>query len=161
MLILYISSGPLLKRKGIKILHSNGFIMIVGIIFTLLIKCLNPNSNFFKGFQFSDTIFFTFKMKQYEESFIKKIEDYDRQNILPKMIINWHDVVDNINNKSKIIKIALGEWAENKEKNNIYKNTDTIGFEMPGFYNQNLRIDKEDKKQKTEMKEFYGKTPYE
>ena len=34
--------------------------MIVGIIFTLLVKCLNPSSNFFKGFQFSDTIFFTF-----------------------------------------------------------------------------------------------------
>ena len=129
MLILYISSGPLLKRKGIKILHSNIFIMIVGIIFTLLIKCLNPNSNFFKGFQFSDTIFFTFKMKQYEESFIKKIEDYDRQKILSKMIVNWPDVEDN-NNKSKIIKIDLGEWAENKKKNNIYKNTDTIGFEM-------------------------------
>ena len=156
MLILYISSGPLLKRKGIKILHSNGFIMIVGIIFTLLIKCLNPNSNFFKGFQFSDTIFFTFKMKQYEESFIKKIEDYDRQKILSKMIVNWPDVEDN-NNKSKIIKIDLGEWAENKEKNNIYKNTDTIGFEMPGFYNQNLRIDKEDKKQKTKHERILWK----
>ena len=60
MLILYISSGPLLKRKGIKFLHASGFTMIVGIIFTLLVKCLNPSSNFFKGFQFSDTIFFTF-----------------------------------------------------------------------------------------------------
>ncbi len=36
--------------------------MIVGIILTLLIKCLNPNSNFFKGFQFSDTKFFTFML---------------------------------------------------------------------------------------------------
>ena len=69
-------------------------------------------------------------MKQYEESFIKKIRDYDRQNILPKMIVNWLDVVDNNNNISKLIKIALGEQAENKMKNNIYKNTDTIGFEM-------------------------------
>ena len=101
------------------------------------------------------------KMKQYEESFIKKIEDYDRKNILPKMIVNWPDVVDNNNNISKLIKIALGEWAENKEKNNVYKNTDTIGFFLPGVYNQNLRIEKEDKKQKTEMKEFHGKTPYE
>ena len=62
---------------------------------------------------------------------------------------------------SKLIKIALGEWAENKEKNNIYKNTDTIGFDMPGVYNQNLRKEKEEKKQKTEMKEFQGNTPYE
>ena len=77
------------------------------------------------------------------------------------MIVNWPDVVDNNNNISKLIKIALGEWAENKEKNNVYKNTDTIGFEMPGVYHQNLRIEKEDKKQKTEMKEFHGKTPYE
>ena len=59
-------------------------------------------------------------MKQYEESFIKKIEDYDKQNILPKMVLNWPEVVENNNNVSKLIKIALGEWAENKEKNNIY-----------------------------------------
>ena len=49
------------------------------------------------------------------------------------MIVNWPDVVDNNNNISKLIKIALGEWAENKMKNNIYKNTDNIGFEMPVF----------------------------
>ena len=61
------------------------------------------------------------------------------------MVLNWPEVVENNNNVSKLIKIALGEWAENKEKNNIYKNTDTIGFDMPGVYNQNLRKEKEEK----------------
>ena len=101
------------------------------------------------------------EIKQYEESFIKKIEDYDKKNILPKIVNNWPDVVENNNTVSKLIKIALGEWAENKEKNNVYKNSDTIGFEMPGVYNQNIRREKNDKKQKMEMKEFHSNSPNE
>jgi NhaP-type Na+/H+ or K+/H+ antiporter len=60
MLIIYITSGPLLKKSGVKILHASGFTMIIGFVFTFIIKIIFTNSNFFKGFQFNRNLFFTF-----------------------------------------------------------------------------------------------------
>ena len=60
MLVCYIIVGPLLKQFRIKILRPSGVIMILGIILTLLTKMVNPDSTFFKGFQFNNSFFFTF-----------------------------------------------------------------------------------------------------
>ena len=60
MLVCYIITGPLLKQFRIKILRPSGVIMIVGIILTLLTKMVNPDSTFFKGFQFNHSFFLTF-----------------------------------------------------------------------------------------------------
>ena len=60
MLVCYIIAGPLLKQFRIKIFRPSGVIMILGIILTLLTKIVNPNSSFFKGFQFNHSFFFTF-----------------------------------------------------------------------------------------------------
>ena len=60
MLIIYITSGPLLKKSGVKILHASGFTMIIGFVFTFIVKIIFTNSNFFKGFQFNRNLFFTF-----------------------------------------------------------------------------------------------------
>lgn len=60
MLIIYITSGPLLKRFKISLLRSSGFTMICGIIITILTYFLSPSSTFFKGFQFNSLFFFTF-----------------------------------------------------------------------------------------------------
>ena len=60
MLVIYIISGPLLKKFKVKIIRPSGLIMILGILITLLTKVVNPDSNFFKGFQFNHSLFFTF-----------------------------------------------------------------------------------------------------
>ena len=60
MLVCYIIAGPLLKQFRIKIFRPSGIIMIFGIIITLLTKLINPESSFFKGFQFNHSLFFTF-----------------------------------------------------------------------------------------------------
>ena len=60
LLVCYIISGPLLKRFHIKIIRPSGVVMIIAILLTLLNKLMNPNSNFFKGFQFNHSFFFTF-----------------------------------------------------------------------------------------------------
>ena len=60
MLVLYIISGPLLKKFKVKIIRPSGLVMILGILVTLLTKIVNPDSNFFKGFQFNHSLFFTF-----------------------------------------------------------------------------------------------------
>ena len=60
MLVCYIISGPLLKQFRVKIIRPSGVIMIFGIIITLLTKVVNPESSFFKGFQFNHSFFFTF-----------------------------------------------------------------------------------------------------
>ena len=60
LLICYIISGPLLRKFHIKMIKPSGLIMILGIIITLLTKVINPESNFFKGFQFNHSLFFTF-----------------------------------------------------------------------------------------------------
>ena len=60
MLVCYIITGPLLKQFHVKFLRPSGVIMIFGIILTLLTKMVNPESTFFKGFQFNHSLFFTF-----------------------------------------------------------------------------------------------------
>ena len=60
MLVCYIIAGPLLKQFRIKIFRPSGIIMILGIVLTLLTKMVNPDSSFFKGFQFNHSFFFTF-----------------------------------------------------------------------------------------------------
>jgi NhaP-type Na+/H+ or K+/H+ antiporter len=60
LLICYIISGPLLRKFHIKMIKPSGLIMILGIIITLITKVINPESNFFKGFQFNHSLFFTF-----------------------------------------------------------------------------------------------------
>ena len=60
LLICYIISGPLLRKFHIKMIKPSGLIMIIGIIITLITKVINPESHFFKGFQFNHSLFFTF-----------------------------------------------------------------------------------------------------
>ena len=60
LLICYIISGPLLRKFHIKMIKPSGLIMILGIIITLISKILKPESNFYKGFQFDHSLFFTF-----------------------------------------------------------------------------------------------------
>ena len=66
-------------------------------------------------------------------SLIFKFIEYDKKNCLPKIIKNWPEVQEDNNNLSRQIKKALGEWAEDKEKNNFYKENNTIGINLPGF----------------------------
>ena len=58
-----------------------------------------------------------------------------KKNCLPKIINNWPEVQEDNNNLSRKIKKALGEWAEEKEKNQTYKENDTIRINLPGFTN--------------------------
>ena len=60
LLICYIISGPLLRKFHIKMIKPSGLIMILGIIIDLISKILKPESNFYKGFQFNHSLFFTF-----------------------------------------------------------------------------------------------------
>ena len=60
LLICYIISGPLLRKFHIKMIKPSGLIMILGILITLLNRIINPDSYFFKGFQFNHSLFFTF-----------------------------------------------------------------------------------------------------
>ena len=60
MLIVYITAGPLLKRSKLKFIQASGVTMIVGIIWTFIVKCIYPQSSFFKAFKFNDVFFFTF-----------------------------------------------------------------------------------------------------
>ena len=70
-------------------------------------------------------------------SLIYKFIDYDKKNCLPKIIENWPEVQEDNNNLSRKIKKALGSWAEDKEKNQTYKENDTIQINLPGFSNVN------------------------
>ena len=76
LLICYIISGPLLRKFHIKMIKPSGLIMILGIIITLLNRWLNPQSNFFKGFQFNHSLFFTFILPIiiFSSSYNSKIE---------------------------------------------------------------------------------------
>ena len=75
-------------------------------------------------------------------SLIFKFIEYDKKNCLPKIIENWPEIKEDNNNISRKIKKALGEWAEDKENNLVYKETDTIGINLPGFKNSNNDINK-------------------
>ena len=76
MLVFYIISGPLLKKFHVKIIRPSGLIMILGILVTLLTKVINPDSTFFKGFQFNHSLFFTFILPIiiFSSSYNSKIE---------------------------------------------------------------------------------------
>ena len=76
LLICYTISGPLLRKFHIKMIKPSGLIMILGIIITLLTKVINPESNFFKGFQFNHSLFFTFILPIiiFSSSYNSKIE---------------------------------------------------------------------------------------
>ena len=76
MLVCYIIAGPLLKQSGIKTFRPSGVIMILGILITLLTKIVNPDSSFFKGFQFNHSFFFTFILPIiiFSSSYNSKIE---------------------------------------------------------------------------------------
>ena len=76
MLVLYIISGPLLRKFRVKIIRASGLVMIFGILVTLLTKVINPDSNFFKGFQFNHSLFFTFILPIiiFSSSYNSKIE---------------------------------------------------------------------------------------
>ena len=60
MVMVYITTGPLLRRFKIKFVHESGITMITAILLTLIAKQFHPESNFFKGFQFNNVFFFTF-----------------------------------------------------------------------------------------------------
>ena len=70
-------------------------------------------------------------------SLIFKFIEYDKKNCLPKIIDNWPDVQEDNNYLSREIKKALGNWAEDKEKNLNYNKNNTIGINLPGFNNAN------------------------
>jgi hypothetical protein len=80
-------------------------------------------------------------------SLIFKFIEFDKKNCLPKIIENWPEVQEDNNNLSRIIKKALGEWADEKEKNHTYKENDTIGINLPGFsHNNNDKINENTQK---------------
>ena len=70
-------------------------------------------------------------------SLIFKFIEYDKKNCLPKIIENWPDAQEDNNYLSREIKKALGNWAEDKEKNLNYNKNNTIGINLPGFNNTN------------------------
>ena len=70
-------------------------------------------------------------------SLIFKFIEYDKKNCLPKIIDNWPDAQEDNNYLSREIKKALGNWAEDKEKNLNYNKNNTIGINLPGFNNTN------------------------
>ena len=61
---------------------------------------------------------------------------------MPKIIDNWPEVQEDNNYLSREIKKALGNWAEDKEKNLTYIKNDTIGINLPGFNNINNENEK-------------------
>ena len=75
-------------------------------------------------------------------SLIFKFIEYDKKNCLPKIIDNWPEVQEDNNYLSREIKKALGNWAEDKEKNLTYNKNDTIGINLPGFNNINNENEK-------------------
>ena len=81
---------------------------------------------------------------KYDEnnSLIFKFIEYDKKNCLPKIIDNWPEVQEDNNYLSREIKKALGNWAEDKEKNLTYNKNDTIGINLPGFNNINNENEK-------------------
>ena len=78
LLVVYIISGPLLKKYEIKIIRPSGFIMIIALIITFLSKRFFPNSSFYKGFQFNNTFIVTFILPIviFSSSYNSKIESF-------------------------------------------------------------------------------------
>lgn len=59
-MIIYTAVGPILRKKSIKFINENSITMLSGIILTIIIKAIYPNSIFYKGFSFNNVFFFTF-----------------------------------------------------------------------------------------------------
>jgi NhaP-type Na+/H+ or K+/H+ antiporter len=78
MLVCYIIAGPVLRVFRVKFLRPSGVIMILGIILTFLTIIVNPESTFFKGFQFNHSFFFTFVLPIiiFSSSYNSKIESF-------------------------------------------------------------------------------------
>ena len=78
MLVCYIIAGPVLRVFRVKFLRPSGVIMILGIVLTFLTTIVNPESSFFKGFQFNHTFFFTFVLPIiiFSSSYNSKIESF-------------------------------------------------------------------------------------
>ena len=78
MLVCYIIAGPVLRVFRIKFLRPSGVIMILGIVLTFLTIIVNPESTFFKGFQFNHSFFFTFVLPIiiFSSSYNSKIESF-------------------------------------------------------------------------------------
>jgi len=90
-----------------------------------------------------------------KNSFFQRFMEYDKKNFLPKIIKNWPEIKEENNILSRNIVQALYRWAKEKEKNHVYKETDTIGINLPGFSNahsekktknRNKNDEKEEKK---------------
>ena len=93
------------------------------------------------------------KLKQEENSYIYKFIQYDDKVIRPKIIPKWPEVKEDNNNISRKIKKALGLWAEQKQKDQTYKENDTIQFNLPGFHIGGDDYENERVKEKEEIDE--------
>lgn len=76
------------------------------------------------------------KIKEEQESLIYRFIKFDNENLLPNIVLKWPQVKEDNNTVSRKIKKELGKWAEEREKNNNYKEVDTIGILCPGFETQ-------------------------
>ena len=78
MVIIYLISGPVLKKKNIQFIRASGFTMIAGVLLTLIVKFFSPSSNFVKGFKFNDIFFFTFVLPWviFNVGYNQKIENF-------------------------------------------------------------------------------------
>ena len=78
MVIIYLISGPVLKKKNIQFIRASGFTMITGVLLTLIVKFFSPSSNFVKGFKFNDIFFFTFVLPWviFNVGYNQKIENF-------------------------------------------------------------------------------------
>ena len=94
------------------------------------------------------------KIKREQNSLINRFIKYDDQVIRPKIIVNWPEVKEDNNNISRKIKKALGVWAEQREKDHHYKETDTIQFNLPGFHVGGYEDDKEKEKEEIQENEI-------
>ena len=78
MVIIYLISGPVLRKKNIQFIRASGFTMIAGVLLTLIVKFFSPSSNFVKGFKFNDVFFFTFVLPWviFNVGYNQKIENF-------------------------------------------------------------------------------------
>ena len=78
MVIIYLISGPVLKKKNVQFIRASGFTMITGVLLTLIVKFFSPSSNFVKGFKFNDIFFFTFVLPWviFNVGYNQKIENF-------------------------------------------------------------------------------------
>ena len=98
------------------------------------------------------------KIKEEQNNCINRFIEYDNKVILPKIVLRWPEVKEDNNNLSRKIKKALGIWAEQKSKHNIYKENDTIQFNLPGFNTIQPEIENNVNENKERVLENEGET---